>query len=216
MLIKPLQYRLAMVHKLLFHPFVHPDFPESLKKRKYSLQELPRISPPGPRAYVDGHIARKNGCLIETNNQRSLVAVDGLNDKNFVGVMKDLISISQEDFGVNLDSDLDYMELTANCIVTTDKKPTDAFRKFRSDIFNKISEVLNSETTLFGIRFAPENLLPSSRNWFDIQIQPRLTKPDKEYYVTVIYRSEEMGKVMDFSQNINDKIASIISVIEGG
>ena len=105
MLIKPLKYRLALVHKLLFHPFVHPDFPDSLKKRNYMLQQMP-VVPPGPRLYLDGPIATKHGCFIETNNEKKLIAVDGTDEK-FVEIMNDLISIAQEDYNVNLESDLD-------------------------------------------------------------------------------------------------------------
>lgn len=212
MLIKPLKYRLALVHKLLFHPFVHPDFPDSLKKRNYSLQPLPEI-PPGPRAYISGHLAMKDGCLIETNNDKKILAVEGNNTK-FVQIMKDLISLSQEDFNINIESDLDFMEFTGNFIVITDKRPIDAFSKFRPEIFDKFSKVLGGEATLFGIHLVPNNLLPSSKNWFDIQIQPRLTKSEKEYYVSTVYRSEDMGKVMEFSENIGTKVTSIITLIE--
>lgn len=212
MLIKPLKYRLALVHKLLFHPFVHPDFPDSLKKRNYMLQQMP-VVPPGPRLYLNGPIATKYGCLIETNNEKKLIAVDGTDEK-FVEIMNDLISIAQEDYNVNLESDLDFMEFTGNFIVTTEKSPINSFSKFRSDKFEEFSKILDHETTLFGIRLVPNNLLASSRNWFDIQIQPRLTKSDKEYYISVTYRLNEMEKVIEFSEKINDKVASIVTSIE--
>ncbi|MDW7726527.1 MAG: hypothetical protein SCH70_05340 [Candidatus Methanoperedens sp.] len=212
MLIKPLKYRLAMVHKLLFHPFVHPDFPDSLSKRNYSLQSLPPV-PPGPRVYLDGQVAMKNRCSIETNNERKLLAVEGANEK-FIEIMKELILISQEDFNLNLESDLDFMEFTGYFIVSTDKNPINTLQKFRTDIFDKFAEIFNHETTLFGIRLVPNNLLPSSRNWFDIQIQPRLTESDKEYYISATFRSNEYGKVIKFSEEINSKVASIIALIE--
>ncbi len=213
MLIKPLKYRFAMVHKMLFHPFVYPDLMVSLKERKYSLQQTPSIAP-GPRTYIDGYIAIKNECLIETNNEMKLLAVEGTDNEKITQIMEDLVAMSQKDFSINLDTDLDYMELTANYIVTTDKNPLDVFHKFKSGPFDKFSELLGSDSTLFGIRLVPNNLSPSSRYWYDVQVQPRLTKSDKEYYVSIIYRSEDRGKVMDFSQKINDTVSSIITFIE--
>lgn len=212
MIIKPLKYRLAMVHKLLFHPFVHPDFPDSLAKRKYSLQPLPPV-PPGPRLYLDGQVAMKNGYIIETNNDKKLLAVEGTNEK-LVEIMKELILISQEDFNFIIESDLDFMEFTGYFIVSTDKSPINTLQKFRTDVFDKFAEILDNETTLFGIRLVPNNLLPSSRNWFDIQIQPRLTKSDKEYYISATFRSNEYEKVIKFSEEIDSKVASIITLIE--
>jgi|GEM_PF-3961093 len=215
MQIRPLKYRLAMVHKLLFHPFVHPDFMDSLKRRSYTLQQLPPTIPSGPRAYVDGYIAIKDGCAIETNNEKKLIAVES-STQNFVPVMADLMTISEDDFGMDLKSDLEFMELSVNCIILTDKSPTDVFLKFRSDSFDRFTEVFKQETTLFGLRLVPNNLLPSSKDWYDVQIQPRLTKPDKEYYITMLYRSEGIERAMDFSHKINDNIASIVNLIEKG
>ncbi len=215
MQIKPLKYRLALVHKLLFHPFVHPDLVISLKEKKYSLQQIPPI-PPGPRAYIDGYIAMKNECLVETNNEKKLLAVDGVDNEKTIQVMKDIISMSQKDFNVNLDTDLDFIELTAHCIIATDKNPLEAFNKFKSCTFDRFTELLGSEATLFGVRLTPNNSPPSSKYWYDIQIQPRLTKSDKEYYVSIIYRAEDVEKVIDFCQKINSKIESIITLIEEG
>jgi hypothetical protein len=192
---------------------VHPDIMVALKERKYSLQEIPS-TPPGPRAYVDGYIAKKNGCLIETNNERKLLAVDGLEEVKFVQIMQDLISMAQKDFNFNLNLDLDFMELSVNVIVVTEKNPIDIFRKLRSEKLDKFYEILENESMFFGLRIAPKNLLPSSKNWYDFQIQPRLTCSEKEYYISAIYRSEDGEKVMNFSRNINSKLVALISLIE--
>lgn len=212
MLIKPLKYRIALIHKLLFHPFVHPDFPDSLQKRNFSLQQLPPVKP-GPRLYIDGYIAQKDGCGIETNNEKKLLAVESIDEK-FLDIMKELIKISEEDSYLNLKSDLDYIEFSGNFVIIANNNPLDTVQKFKPPIFNKISKIFDQEIAQFELRIVPNDLKPNSRNWFDIQIQPRLTKSDKEFYVSVIYRSENLENVLRFSNKINDKLVSIITCIE--
>lgn len=214
MQIKASKYRLIMVNKLLFHPFVQPDLTISLQNKKYSLVDMPRIEF-GPRNYISGLIASKNDCLIETNTDRKLIAVEGPGHENVIEIMRELISISQEDFDIDLESDLEYVEFIVNCIVTTEKNPITSFKKFNSTAFDKFSKFFGHETTSFGIRLAPKDLPPTSRYWYDFQIQPRITKSDREYYVIGIYRSEHLDDVINFSQNINETVSNIIDTIEG-
>lgn len=207
-----LKYRLAMVHKLTYHPFVYPDIATSLKKRNYSLQDIPRIT--GARAYVNGYIAMKDRCLIETDNERKIIAAEGDDKEKVIEIMKDLILMSQEEFGMNMDQDLYYMELITDFILSTDKSPIEVFGKFKLPFLEGLSKILDTESILFGVRLSPAVGLPSSKEWYEIEIIPRFTKPDKEYYISIIYRSEDTKKTLDFSKRINDTIISIINLIE--
>lgn len=207
-----LKYKLSMVHKLTFHPFVYPDIAISLRKRNYLLQEIPTIT--GARAYVDGFIATKDKCLIETDNGRKTIAVEGNNKEKIIEIMKDLVLMSQEEFGMNIRNDIYYMETVANFILSTNRSPMDVFSKFKLPFFDGLPKILGTDSMLFGVRLSPATGLPSSKEWYDIEIIPRFTKSDKEYYISIIYRSEDIEKVLEFGKRIDHVIISIINFIE--
>lgn len=214
-IIRPFKYRLAIIHKMLFHPFVYPDLEISLKVRKYSLtrRQTSTIMPAGDRTYIDGFIATKDDCIIQTDSEKKLIAIEGDNTEKIIQITEDLLLMSKEDFDISLNTDTDYAELTVNYVVDTGKNPMNIFDKFKTKRFDRFSELLEYDTTLFGIRLVP-NLPPYSRYWHDIEIRPRLTRPNKEYYVSVIYRSEDIEKVINFTKRVDTVILTIIEEIE--
>lgn len=211
--IKPQKIRIASVLNSLFFPFTFPDVIESLKKRGFSIPSLPESIPTGQKAYLGGHIAAKKDCLVELNPDKNLVAVDSFSN-NINSIMQELLSIATTDFHVNLAEELDYSELTGHYIVMSDNNPLESIRKLRCEHFDKFNEIFDVETTPYNLSIVPEGLTPMNRNWFEVRIEPRITMPSHSYYIIVVYRNKNHEKVMNFSQNINSNITSLIESIE--
>ena len=212
--IKPQRYRLAIVFHTLFFPFTYPELIDSLKKRGYSVPPPPRPVPTGPRVYVGGHIATKNGCVIDINEERKIVAGEGSKIDNVIKSIEDLKDMVEEDFRLNLERDIDYSELVSDLVVESDKSPLIDIGRFNNK-YSVFNGIMGMETSAYSISIVPKGFLPSSKKWFDIRIEPRVTMPDREYFIHAIYRNENIHDVLAFAREVNSKMLSLIEKIGG-
>ena len=213
--IKPQRYRLAIVFHTLFFPFTYPELIDSLKKREYSVLPPPRPAPTGPRVYVGGHIATKEGCTVDVNDDRKIIASEGSQVENIIKSVEELMGIAEKDFRLNLERDIDYIELTGELIVKSEGSPIENIEEFVGDKYNVFDEIMGIETSAYSIRMVPKGYLPSNRKWFDIRIEPRVTMPEYEYYVDIVYRDENIDNILTFAHEVNSKILSLIRKIGG-
>jgi hypothetical protein len=214
--IEPQNYRLALVLQTLFFPLTYPDLINSLRKRGFQIEgPLPSIS--GARSYLGGRIATKDGCTVDIDPDRKILANDGSNFEDVMKVHQELIAMAAEDFKVDLDKETDYLEMIASVIVRSGKSPLkeiqDFFKGFKG--MEKFSEILGKDVTLYSLRITPKETLPSGKYWLDITIEPRVTMPESVYFVNVVYRNEDRSDVLRFSSKINTWILKLIQSIEG-
>lgn len=212
--IKPQRYRLAIVFHTLFFPFTYPELIDSLKKREYSVPPPPRPAPTGQRVYVGGHIATKNGCIIDVNEEKKTLAGEGSQVENVIKSIEELMDVVEEDFRLNLERDVDYIELVSDLVVKSDKSPLKDIEGFNNK-YSAFNGIMGMETSAYSISIVPKGFLPSSKKWFDIRIEPRVTTPDREYFIHAIYRDENIGDVLAFAREVNSKILSLIEKIGG-
>jgi len=211
--IKPQKYRCAVVFRTLFFPFTYPELIDSFKRRGYSVPPSPRPLPSGPRVYVGGHIATKEGCSVEIKDEKQVIASEGRQVENVIKSFEDIMDITKEDFQVDLDEDIYYFELTSELIVKSDESPIKKIERFMGDKYRVFDEIMGNETSGFTIRIVPKGLIPSYKIWFDITIEPRVTMAEREYYVNIVYRDENIDNVLAFTREIDLKILSLISKI---
>jgi len=210
------EYNLALIFNTTLFPFTHPDIDESLDKKSYKLN--PTTKPQSlaePRSYVDGNIASKKGCTISINNNRQILSAQGNNIKRVLASVDDLKDISVQDFQLDLTEDILFCELIAKFIIGGYTCPIDDMGKFMDDKYSSFDEIMGTETSSYDIRIVPKGAIPSSKNWFDIKIFPRPTRPESEYYASVIYRSENIDHTLTFASEVNSKIESLIGLIGG-
>lgn len=212
--IKPQKYRFSIVFNTVFFPFTYPEVIDSLKSRGYSVPPPPRPVPTGARVYVGGHIATKNGCIIDVDQERKIIAGEGSQSDDLLKSVEDLIDITEEDFRLNLERDVDYIELISDIIVKGNKSPIKTIERFGNN-YKSFDEIMAMETSPYSISIVPRGILPHSKKWFDIRIEPRLTMPDNVYYIHAVYRDDNIRGVLAFTGEVNSKLLSLIEKLEG-
>lgn len=209
--VKSIKHKLTLIVNTLFFPFTFPEIFETLKKREYNISHLPGPVPIGQRSYLEGQIAMKNNCIVEINDTRKSIGIEGVVIEDVIRTMEEIIEMSANDFKVK-EKEMDYLELISHLQVRSDKSPLKAVENF-CNIYKLFDNVLHIETAPYSIKIVPKNIDPSSKNWFDILLEPRLTKPDNEYFVNIIYRNANLKDVITFASNIDATITSIIKII---
>jgi hypothetical protein len=213
--IKPQKYRVAAVFRTFFFPFTYPELIDSLKKRGYGVPPSPRPVPTGPRVYVGGHIATKEGCTVDVNIDRKIIASEGNSIERVIKSIEELMDIAKKDFQLNLEEDIDYLELISDIIIESDTNPVENIERFMGDKYSVFNEIMGIETSPYSIKIVPKGFPPASKKWFDITIGPRVTRPDREYYVSIIYRDANIDNVLTFIREVNSKILSLIRKMGG-
>jgi hypothetical protein len=214
--IEPQNYRLALVLETLFFPLTYPDLINSLRKRGFQIEgPLPSIS--GARAYLGGRLATKDGCMVDIDPDRKILANDGSNFEDVMKIHQELIVMAAEDFKVDLDKETDYLEMIASVTVRSGKSPLKEIQDFFKGLkgMEKFSEILGKDVTLYNLRITPKEALPGGKSWLDITIEPRVTMPESVYFVNVVYRNKDRSDVLRFSSEINMRILRLIQSIEG-
>jgi len=120
----------------------------------------------------------------------------------------------EEDLRLNLERDIDYSELVSDLVVESDKSPLIDIGRFNNK-YSVFNGIMGMETSAYSISIVPKGFLPSSKKWFDIRIEPRVTMPDREYFIHAIYRNENIDDVLAFAREVNSKILSLIEKIGG-
>lgn len=217
MKVEPQKYRISLALSSVFFPITEPDFSDALKEKGYTLgRTVPPVFPAGPRAYISGSIATKSDCVIGVDANRKLVVTEGRSSESVMEVMNELMGIARKNFRVNFKKELAYIELIANLIVTSEKNPLRSMATFSKKhvSLKDFDEILGTDISLYSIAIAPEGVQPNGPKWFDIRVSPRNTRPSLEYYVEVVFRDQEVKKVMDFTRQVDATIMKLIKKIE--
>lgn len=217
MKIRPQRYHLALVLNPLFFPVTFPDCGESLSKRGFFVVPTPpKTLIFGGRAYLNGRIAEKRNVNVEINSDQKTIACEGVNVSEVILIFNEILDMLYKDFSVSKD-EIDYLELVMSCVVSSDNNPIQRLADINkgteiTDIFEK---VLKKPMSIYTIGLNPKDTLPSSKSWFDIRIEPRLTKPEEEYYVSIVFRDNNLDEVLNFAKDVESLVIRILSKIEG-
>jgi len=209
------KFRISLVLDSFFFPLTSIEVFDSLKSRGFELGRPPAPLLTGLRVYVAGVIARKNNVLIDVDSSRKLVGAEGGVIEQTLQVFSEVLSIIREDFFVDLDKETDYVELITHYLVKSDKNPIEMVQNASELRFkDKFKQVLGMEVSDYHFSIVPRGVSPSSRNWFEINISPKLTMPNKAYWVEVIFRNVKCDMVTSFASNLYSTISTIINTIE--
>lgn len=206
--------RVSSVLNSFFFPLTSPEILEALAKRKFEVSRPP-VPITGIRVYVGGTIARKGNVFVDVDDGRKLIGVSGGSIDDTVKTFTEILEILQEDFYVNLDTELDYVELIAQYLIKSDSNPLEVLQNCSKIKFkDALQKLLNTAVSDYRISIVPRGVLPSSKRWFEISIFPKLTMPTRAYWVEVIFRDTKSSNVISFASNLNSTISNIIKTIE--
>lgn len=210
------RFRISLVLNSFFFPLTSREVFDSLKAREFEIGRPPAPFPTGPRSYVSGTLARKHNVLIYIESDRNLVGAEGDSIENTIETFSEVMDMLTEDFFVNLDEELSYVELIAHYFIKSDGNPFEVIKtSVESKFKDKFQEILKTSTSNYRLSIIPKEVLPTSRNWFEITVTPKLTMPTKAYWVEIVFRDENPNTVTAFARNLNSTISSIINTIEG-
>jgi hypothetical protein len=212
--VKPQTVRISMVLNSIFFPLTAKEAFDSFQTRQFDMGQPKGTLPSGRRAYVSGTIARKGNVLVDVDNQRNLVGVQGDSIKECLEVFEEIIVILKDDFDVNLEDDLNYAELIVQYLIPTESNAFEALQKSVSFKSNKLNGILGVETSIYSYSVVPKGVLPTSKKWFEISISPKLTIPTKAYWVEVVFRDINTKSVTAFTSKLNSTVYKILNVIE--
>ncbi len=217
MMIKPQKYRIAFVLDALYYPFTYPEIIASLAARKYRIDAAPPQSPlGGARIYVKVYIASKEGCIIQVNDDRGIIACEGQIIDSVIASAKEIVGLAESDFKVNIPSDINYCELIASVVVSDCGNPLETIKTFSEDKYRMFDEILGVESAGYSMRVIPKDGNPTEKSWFDISVTPRFSTSDTEYYIEVVFRKErEVEDVLSFAAHLNENISLIINKLRG-
>lgn len=207
------KFRISLVLNSFFFPLTSSEVFDSMKARGFEAPQGPLLT--GARVYINGVVGRKQGVLVDIDGSRNLVGTEGLEIPVTLTVFSEIMSMLREDFSVDLDRELSYVEMIAQYLIKSDSNPSEVIQnavelRFR-DQFRRI---LNVETSDYHFSITPRGVLPSSRDWFEINISPKLTMPTEAYWVETVFRNGNHAPVTAFASNLNSTISDIINTIE--
>ena len=106
-------------------------------------------------------------CYIELNEPKKIIACDGTVIDDIVASVKDIVNLSQADFKLNLDTDMNYVELSGSAMVLNDN-PIDAIKNFSRGQYGVFDEILGAKSAGGLIRIIPKDRVQTDKEWFDI------------------------------------------------
>ncbi len=205
---------LALAFNTVFYPFTYPEIFDSLKAQKYTISQIPTSNlPSGARIYVGGLIAKRGVITINSNDGKRVLAAEGPDIDQVITSAEELIEVAKNDFHVDLNKELNYMELSADLVAQTGRDPSIDIQSFVGNKFDVFSDILGNKVSSCLISLSPHGVSSNSQKWFDIRIEPRSTRPKDAFYVNVVYRDQDISGVLDFSRNLEGKISEILNKI---
>ena len=212
---RPQRYRLTMVFRPILFPITMPDFFESLSKKGFEVptQAMAPL-PAGGRIYATGIVGRKKEVNIDVTAERKFIGCEGKDLSSVIEVFTEIFGMVPKDFGINLPQDLEYVEFIGNMIGSGMEKAIEQLQaSLDNPLLLKINQILNAESAFFGLRIVPKSTLPRDSKWYDISIEPRVTRAESQYFVSVTFRDPEFNKVIQFAKDVPSTITKLIDVI---
>lgn len=197
-------------------PIDFADLAQALKKKQYEIiVEAPRAGI-GQRVGGAGVIAKKGDVSIVADSERRFVGVDGRSPKDVSYSFEELTQILKDELWVDVHAQVAFYEVIMRLNVLARSNPTKAIAEFFEDLvgIQVLDSIIGERTSLFTIRLVPKDKLPSGNEWFDIRLEPDVSRPEQAMMVEIIYRKASYEDVRDFINTADQKIEAILDRLE--
>jgi len=214
MLEKTRYFKIACRYFSYLSPFDARDVAKIMQK--LGCKPIAKLPSPefGARIGMTGYIAEKDQNLIYIDTDRQVFRVVSFEFADVHSSLNILESIVNE-IKAHYNVLPDFYELAWEFMIEAEKNVLEIFQKQSQKIslLNDINSELNLDFALLGVRLFKGS--PNSPNWFDIRIEPNLSRNGMGYHIGVIYRNKDWGKFSEEVMKISDVIKKIIKQIEG-
>jgi len=194
----------------LFDPL---DFLNALSKKGYMPLAKLSSKPFKGKIGVAGPIAKKSSIIVDINTEKGIIGLLSPDISMVLEEFNEIEKVIEEDLMINLRPY--FYEVLVEIEIFSEDDPLRIFKNISRNIelIRKISDILNHDSQVFGIRICSANSVPDSPNWFDIEIIPAIEKPSKAYHVYIVFRNTDKNKIYDFCSNLEYKVKELISTL---
>lgn len=206
------------------YPLIESDLHSKLEEKGFQEPTrnvtVLRISRDGRESIVKRWEKEKTEVFYDPS--RGFLSVEGLNiEKTSIG-FKEIYLISQELLGETSSEKIKWAEINFSCRCIGQKHPLQSLKILSSaDIFNNIENIFKESIFPFSLEFyssADEQIsdkpLTDFVDWSNVSIRPLIANP-KYYVISVVYRKNNINKVIEFSSTIKSVVESLLEKIEG-
>lgn len=197
-------------------PLDFADLAQALKNKGYDVTvELPPAGV-GRRVGGAGTIAKKGEVSVAADSDRRFVGVDGRSPKDVLSSFEELTQVLKGELWIDVHAQAAYYEVIMRLNVLAHGNPTETIGRFFQSLESVqfLESIIGEPASLFTIRLIPKGKLPGDTEWFDIRIEPDVSRPKSAFMVEVVYRKANYKQVEDFLNTIEQKIDTILNKLE--
>jgi len=159
-----------------------------------------------------GVIARKNEFEVYVDTDRQIIGVRrAISFDEFDPVIQDVRAILTEDFDVDVSQSLRYCEVLA-ALRVRGENVIDRIRRMPVGDVPELKRMVG-EYGLIGFRIGSKDSLPTQSSWFDMEVHPEWTNPNKFFNINIVYRNPSEENVVAFARNLEKAALHLLKVI---
>ena len=210
--VKITDLRFSWVFNFVLNPFDLRDLVDSFSRRAYiTPTELPPV-PFRVRVGGAGIIARKDKFEIYADTDRQIVGIrSSVSFSEFDPIIQEIKKILKEDFDIDISQNIQYCEVLASLKIEKENAINE-IRKVSIKDIQQLRELVG-EYSLVGFRIGSKISLPTQSNWFDIEVHPMWTNPNRFFSVNIVYRNESEDNVIRFARNLEKVGLYVLEII---
>lgn len=195
-------------------PFDFRDFAACIEALDYQLPRAlppePSVGPPSMTMSAAGPVAQKGEFIVDINHEKQFVGVSG-GDPPSLCVELDEIIAEMESKGFVSREKIRYHEFQGRYRALT-HKGLDSMKRLGKDsaIVRKGGKALGRDVGLFSVRLVGEESEADSPDYFEVFVEPTITKPEHELGVSTVYRTKDIKAFQEFVSLIEKRILTLL------
>ncbi len=211
--------KLTARYNYIIFPFTSAELMLNLNQMNLGYQLLPPPRSPnmpiGTKADWNGPIAKKGNAVIDIDSLPQVLGVESPSPEEASDIFDEVQEIIKNTLVKDLDSHTRFYELVSNYSIQLKNSPITTIRKIKpeNDLYGRIGTILGEEIASFGMHFSSTTEIEST-HWFDLKIQPLVTKMDSVLEFMIVYRDNDKTKIDKFAKNIEDYISKTLIELE--
>jgi hypothetical protein len=183
--------------------------------QKLGCKPVAKLPPPefGAKMGMAGYIAEKDRKLVYVDTDKQILRVVSFDFVDLFGSLN-MLDLIVNEIKIRYDLLPDFYELTWELLIETGRNTLETFRKLsqKVSLLNDVNSKLNLDLALFGVRLF--NGVPNSADWFDIKVEPNLSKNGLEYHVGIVYRTKKWDEFSKRALEMPEVYKRLIEYVE--
>jgi len=156
-------------------------------------------------------LAEKSGVEVSFNITKTALNYVGDNPSSVRDAFKDSIQIFEK-LEFELDKIFFFYEIILRMNVKTDNDPIEVIKNSSNLNLKPLEDI--GDLSVQTINITPKDKDPSSHNWFNMVIEPKLASPHSRYYIYLLYRSPSKSELLNFQEGLEERIKNMIKSME--